>query len=351
MHRLFIALILLSLTCGSYAAEVGNLYQAAAPVSSRDAQERSEMAPALLRQVMLKVVGNQNLLDSAPLEQTLSEAEQYVQRYEYQRTNIAAADLTRPDQLQLKLTFDPSAVNRAIQALKLPVWGKVRPDVLVWAVIDNNGQRSLLGLETAGQGVFKPLSMAADKRGLPILMPLMDLEDQNAIGVDAVWQHNEAEVKTASERYGADIVLTASITLDREKAQVDWMAVGDNLSHRWQSQGELQQALLAGMGELADKMALNYSPLADSQGTAQRLKLQISNVLDYADFNRLIAYLEQLDLITDIRVDHLGDQQLDLNIAFRGNLEVLQRTLTVGSLLVEEDNFTGNDAKHYRLLP
>lgn len=351
MHRLFIALILLSLTCGSYAAEVNNLYQAAAPVSSRDAQQRSQMAPALLRQVMLKVVGNQSLLDSAPLEQTLRKAEQYVQQYEYQRSNIVAADLTRPDQLALKLKFDPSAVNRAVEALKLPVWGKVRPDVLVWAAIDNNGQRSLLGLETMDQGVFKPLSMAADKRGLPIVLPLLDLQDQTALSVDAVWQQSQADVKAASERYGADIVLTARMTLDNEQVQIDWTAAGDNLRHRWQSQGELEQALQAGMGELADKMALQYSPIADSQGPAQRLKLQISNVLDYADFNRLMAYLEQLDLITDIRVDNLGAQQLDLDIAFRGNQEVLQRTLTVGSLLVEESNFSGNDARHYRLIP
>jgi hypothetical protein len=352
MQRLFITLILLSLSSAGHAAAVKNLYQAAAPVSSRDAQERARMTPQLLRQVMLKVVGNQSLLDAAPLEPVLQNAEQYLQQYEYQRTNIAAADLTRPDQLSLKLSFDPAAVNAAISDLQLPLWGKVRPDVLVWAVVEKDQQQRLLGLETAGQGVFKPLAQAADARGLPILMPLMDLQDQSALSVEDIRQLNQAAINQASARYGADIVLIARLTLaNTGEAQIEWQASGKNLAHQWQSQGSLQQALQSGMGQLADKMALKYSPLADNSSPAQRLKLQISNVLDYADFNRLMSYLRQLDLITDIRVENLGSQQLDLDIAFRGSETILQRTLTVGNLLAEDNSFSGNEARQYRLIP
>lgn len=351
MQRLFITLILLSLSAPGQAAEVKNLYQAAAPVSSRDAEERSRMTPQLLRQVMLKVVGNASLLDAAPLETVMDNADQYVRQYEYQRTNIAAADLTRPDELSLRLSFEPSAVNQAISELQLPLWGKVRPDVLVWAVVEAEGQQSLVGLETDGLGVFKPLTDAADARGLPILLPLMDLQDQSALKAGDIRQMNEAAIDQASMRYDADIVLTADIKLLNGEAMIQWQANGDNLAHQWQSQGSLVQALQAGMGQLADKMALKYSPLADNSSPAQRLKLQISNVLDYADFNRLMNYLRQLDLITDIRVDNLGGQQLDLDIAFRGSETILQRTLTVGNLLAEDNSFNDSDAKQYRLIP
>ncbi|WP_297810363.1 DUF2066 domain-containing protein [uncultured Methylophaga sp.] len=351
MQRLFITLILLSMSSAGQAAEVKNLYQAAAPVSSRDVDERARMTPQLLRQVMLKVVGNQSLLDAAPLEPVLENAEQYLQQYEYQRTNIAAADLTRPDQLSLRLSFEPSAVNQAINDLQLPLWGKVRPDVLVWAVVEAEGQQSLVGLETDGKGVLKPLTDAADTRGLPILLPLMDLQDQSALTAQDIREMNQAAINQASMRYGADIVLAADIKLLNGEAIIQWQANGDNIEHQWQSQGSLGRALQAGMGQLADKMALKYSPLADNSSPAQRLKLQITNVLDYADFNRLMNYLRQLDLITDIRVENLGSQQLDLDIAFRGSETILQRTLTVGSLLAEDNSFSSSDAKQYRLIP
>lgn len=351
MHRLFIVLILLGLTSGSYAAEVDNLYQASAPVSSRDEQERAKLAPELLRQVILKVVGNQSLLESAPLSPVLDKASKYTQQYEYQRSNIVGADLTRPDQLSLKLSFEPAAVNQAVRELNLPIWGKIRPDILVWMAVEDQGQQTLLGLESSEQGILKPLSQAAEQRGLPILMPLMDLEDQSALTFNAVWQGDRSRVDTASARYGADVVLAARMQTDGESVHIHWQAIGDSINDEWQSQGSLQQALNNGMGQLADKLALNYSQLASADGPEQQLQLQISNVLGYGDFNRLMKYLKQLDLITDIRVNNLSGQELDLNILYRGSIELLQRTLAVGRLLTEESGLNDNNVRHYRLVP
>ncbi len=351
MHRLFIALILLSLTFGSHAAEVDNLYQASAPVNSRDEQERAKLTPQLLQQVMLKVVGNKALLETAPLAPILSQAGQYMQQYEYRRNNILGADLTEPDQLALSVRFDPAAVNRAINELQLPVWGNNRPDILIWALVENNGDTAILGLETAPVGVFQPLSRAAEQRGLPILMPLMDLQDQAALSIADIRQGNQAAVAAASERYGADIVMTAVVNLNADAAQVQWRANGAGVSDSWQTQGNMQEAFAAGMGHLADKLALQFAQLVDNGGEAQRLTMQIKDVLSYADFSRLMTYLDKLELISDIRVINLGEQQLDLDIAFRGSIDVLQRTLAVGSLLIEDPQSDSNEAKHYRLKP
>jgi hypothetical protein len=113
----------------------------------------------------------------------------------------------------------------------------------------------------------------------------------------------------------------------------------------------MQHAFATGIGHLADKLALQFGQLVDNGGEAQRLSMQIKDVLNYADFSRLMAYLEKLELITDIRVINLGERQLDLDIAFRGSLDVLQRTFDVGKLLIEEPKSDGNNAKQYRLTP
>jgi hypothetical protein len=64
-----------------------------------------------------------------------------------------------------------------------------------------------------------------------------------------------------------------------------------------------------------------------------------------------MQYLEQLDLVTDIQVANLGEQQLDLDIGFQGSETVLQRMLSVGSLMLEEDALDSVDTRHYRLIP
>lgn len=351
MHRLFIALILLSLATFSNAAEVNTLYQAEAAVSSRDEAERTALAPTLLRQVMLKVVGNEALLNATDLSSIEAEANGYVQQYEYQRTNILAHDLTQPDQLALRLKFDANAVNKAIQQLQLPAWDKNRPDILAWVTVAEGDSATLVGLETDGLGVIKPLSHAAESRGLPVLLPLMDLQDQAAVSAVDIRDNNVSELETASQRYQADIILTASIQQQDTAVMIDWHANGRDVSESWQTQGSLNDALQQGVGNLADKLALRYTQQLNSDQPKQRLKLSVSNVMSFADYNRLMQYLEQLDLVTDIQVANLGEQQLDLDIGFQGSETVLQRMLSVGSLMLEEDAPNSLDTRHYRLIP
>ncbi len=351
MHRLFIALILLSLTTFSNAAEVNSLYQAQAPVSSRDEAERTAHASPLLRQVMLKVVGNAALLDATDVSSVLAQANSFVQRYEYLRTNILDYDLTQPDELALKLSFDGNAVNQAIQQLQLPVWGKNRPDIVVWASLETSSEASIVGLETDGLGIIQPLSVAAESRGLPILLPLMDLEDQAAVTASDIKNSNQSKLESASARYQADIMLTALIEQQTDSVTVHWQANGRGMTESWQTQGLLKDALAQGVGTLADKLALRYTQRVASDQPQQRLNLRITNVMGFADYNRLMQFLDQMELVTDIQVANLSEQQLDLNIAFQGSEALLQRILSAGNLLSEQATEDGSDAKHYRLIP
>ncbi|WP_438970044.1 DUF2066 domain-containing protein [Methylophaga sp.] len=351
MHRLFFTLILLSLTCGSHAAEVDNLYQAELPINSRDKQERAELTPQLLQQVILKVVGDSARVSDTDLSPMLDNADKYVQQFEYQRSNIVEADLTQPDQLTLRLSFDPDGVNQAIRNLGLPVWGRIRPDILTWIAIKQNSKQTLLGSDNVSSNAVEYLDNAARKRGLPLLLPLMDLEDQFKVNFDTVWQQDASSIQSASMRYGADIILMSQVMLNDATAKIEWAAIISGDVKKWQSQGTLQEAFELGMGELADMLSSRFSQTLNESQPNQILSVQVSDVLDYGDFTRLMRYLRQLDYITDIEVINLNDQKLDLAVAFDGSLDVLERTLAVGRMLAEETRFDGNDAKQYRLLP
>jgi hypothetical protein len=259
--------------------------------------------------------------------------------------------LTQPDQLALRLKFDANAVNKAIQQLQLPAWDKNRPDILIWVTVDNGNSATLVGLETDGLGVIMPLSHAAESRGLPVLLPLMDLQDQAAVSAVDIRDNNVSELEPASQRYQADIILTASIQQQDTAVMIDWHANSRDVSESWQTQGSLNEALQQGVGNIADKLALRYTQQLNSDLPQQRLKLSVSNVMNFADYNRLMQYLEQLDLVTDIQVANLGEQQLDLDIGFQGSETVLQRMLSVGSLMLEEDAPDSLDTRHYRLIP
>jgi len=351
MSRLFYALILLSITCGSHAAEVDNLYQSQMPVVSQDQAERDRLTPQLLQQVLLKVSGNSQRINSADLTAVLERSTQYVQQYEYQRINPITMDLTQPDQLALTLKFDQRGVNSTLAQLGLPVWGKVRPDVLVWLALEEHGQQQLLGLENAPKYITLPLTQAAQQRGLPLLVPLLDLQDQTQLTFNDVWTGNTSAVAAASTRYGADVVVTGRIKIDEAGTEISWQTSINGEPQRWQSEGAVAEAISRGVGELTDKMAVSYTQVVQDSTSNQRFTLNVADVLDYADFSRVMTYLEQLDYITDIRVLNLAEQKLDLDIAYRGDMQVLQRTLSVGRLLVEMGSVDSDGSKQYRLVP
>lgn len=353
MRRLIYSLILLLHTFSSHAAEVDNLYQATTPVSTQQQKERDDLAPELLKQVLIKVVGNQALVSDANIDPILANAQQLVERYEYIRNNIEAADLTQPDQLSLRLSFDKNAVNSVIQKLGMPRWGKVRPDVLIWLATDIDGVQTLQGLENIPQSIFQSLQQVAEERGLPILMPLMDLQDQAALKVGDVWSLNNEAISAASERYRADEILIIKMTVSDDTAQITWQAGTDDNAQLWRSEGLVDASISKGLGVLVDALATEYAQHSQPNDTSNMLSVEIDEVNNYSDFSKVMAYLNQIDSIENIRVNNLGANILDLDIRYSGDVQVLKRLLSVGGLLTEltSSEQVITDKKYYRLTP
>jgi hypothetical protein len=350
MHRLLIALIAFFSFNSLHAAEVLDLYQSQTAVETREEAERIQKAPQLLRDVMVKVVGNRAMVERADLSSVMTNANDYVQQFTYEITNKDTADLTEPEALAVVLTFHEDSVNQVLRNIGLPVWGKTRPDVLVWIGIEQAGQAGILGTESAPVDITEALDNAAKQRGLPLLMPLMDLQDQMGLNYNDIASHNQARVSEASSRYNAPIVLTASVQADTADVSIKWQASGDGFADQWLSSGPLELALIDGLGHLADKVSLNYSQDID-RNRPNTLRLAISNVMQFEDYRRLTTYLNKLDLVSSARVIELGGDHVTLELSYFGSDQVLLRTFNVDNVITEEEGISGADAVSFRLLP
>ena len=250
MHRLFFVLIL-SITTNAYAANVANLYQSHAPVLTQDEQERQQLAPDVLRQVILKVVGDRTALASVDITSILTNADKFIQQYQYQREATA----TQADGQELFLTFNETGLNKSLMDLGLPVWGKSRPEALIWLAVEDNKKRAVFGADSTNP-IVKSLEKGAYNRGLPVLMPLMDLQDQTQVTFTDIWNDFAGNVEQASKRYGTPVVVMVRASIAANGvAQMQWRAFINGESVQWQSQGDTNQAMQAGINELADKLA------------------------------------------------------------------------------------------------
>jgi hypothetical protein len=352
MHRLFFLLIALFTAHVATAAVVEDLYQGQGAVDSQSAQEREAAAPDLLHQVLLKVVGDSEALANVDETALLADANRYIQQFQYIRTNDVRADLTQPDQLAVQLTFNQRLVNQAIQQLGLPIWDKQRPDVLLWIAIDHGNQETLLGSEDGTLHVADLIRQSSQRRGLPVLLPVMDLQDQVALNFDAIWYGDKPSVLNASKRYAAPVIVTARLSLaDDDQNQIIWESYpAEGVGDTWMTTGNLAAAIEQGIGQLTDKVSRQFTQVLQSPAS-QTLTMKVSDVNDYASYARLVNYLKSVQFITAVNVTALDHHSASITLSFEGDINVLQRTLAFGEVIAAMPAYDTFETKQYRLLP
>src|SRR5690606_848535 len=91
----------------------------------------------------------------------------------------------------------------------IALWPRNRPDTLLWIVEqDTNGRRSLLGTDSP---MVARLQALAAERAMPLISPILDLQDRLALRPDILWELDPAAIQGASSRYGSDSVLVLRI--------------------------------------------------------------------------------------------------------------------------------------------
>ena len=127
-------------------------------------------------------------------------------RYVVQRGN--------PDRENLLIVFDSLGLQETLTVRNQPVWGEERPLTLLWVAIDGGpGERGILAaspspvsssdaVESAAAALREELLAAANQRGLPISLPLMDVQDLDAVDFIDIWGMFFERVDQASVRYG-----------------------------------------------------------------------------------------------------------------------------------------------------
>jgi len=347
MPRLFFSLIFVFAASIVSAAEVTDLYQAQAPVESQSEQDRHRLAPELLKQVLIKVVGDRRAVEQADISALITDAERYIDQFYYQQIMKTVSGDAAEQQLVLTLEFDANGINNALQRIGLPVWDKIRPQSLIWVAIEYAGKQQLIG-EDDEDSLLVYFEQAAKKRGIPLLLPLMDLEDQTQLTFNDVSTGNNIAVKQASDRYGASVIVTARLRGNETSAEISWQAMlGDDIE-RWSSQGTVQSAIQSGMDEFADRLGRRLN-ISFSAAGHNEMAIQVTGIEDYEAYSRLMDYLGSLQVVSDIKVGSLGSEKLDLVLIIQAEPEKFRHLLSMGQML--QPVSTDSSGMQYRLLP
>lgn len=347
---LIMLLLLLALAGGpAMAAQVSGLYEAEVPVEGQDTEQRNKAIVEAFRRVLVKVTGNRGIVHHPQLAGDIPKAPRYVQQYRYRlappeapaaepslepETETAAAPVPAGPVRMLRVQFDQKAVDRLLRQRGMPVWGNTRPTALVWLAVERDGRRSLLSPEADGEALAGVLA-AADERGVPMLFPLMDLQDQSNLQVSDVWGGFGDNIRLASERYGPDAIMTGRLVqFGPDLWRAGWTLYLDGDELIWDSEGDsLGMAVEAGVQAGMDVLASHFAPLAGDSST-DRLRLRITGVRDIRGYARVKRYLMELDAVEKADLASVEPDAVDYVLQVRGGRQMLEQDIALSNVLL-----------------
>lgn len=318
MQRLLstLGLVALVTTMPIAAVPLTGLYTAAVPVSDTSPESRPAAYSRALARVLTRVTGARGIAQADAAAPLLENAEQFVQQYTYH------------DDGQLWVAFDGRALQNALAAAGLPVWGADRPEVLIWLAVDyGRGARRLVGADDGGSAQ-RAVDAIAKERGVPIVWPLLDTQDRGNIALADVWGGFETKIRDASRRYGADATLVARLS----------RGAGNRLYGRWQltSGGEnitFEGGIRDGMHAVADYFGGRLAMQAGGDA-AQSLLIEVDGIRDVESYARTLSYLEKLTASERVQVEFMADSTVFFRVSTRGDASRLAAAIEVGRVLV-----------------
>lgn len=350
MYRLLVTtLLLFVLAPGLRAAEAQRLYEATVPVAGQAEAERLPALREALRAVAVKVTGQRGVAGDPALAAVLETAEAQVQQYRYESVGEGVEPA-----LRLWVRFNAAGVESALRAAGLPVWGRERPLTLMWVAVDD-GSRRLLVSESEPPAAAAAINDQARSRALPMLLPLLDLEDRNAVSASDVWGRFQEVILAGSGRYGADAVVAGRAYRTREGGwRGDWsLFAGGAVAATWDSRGETQAAVLAAAvdrtadtlaGQVVPSMAGGPGVPAPAGGTQPGgQRMTVIGLEGYEDYGRLLRTLESLPVVKSVQVSGAGPDRLELRLELLGTRMDLERAVSLERMLVPEAGMAASE--------
>lgn len=326
------ALALLAASLPAAAVAVRGLYEASVAVPDQSAGQREPALRRALENVLVRVTGQRH--PGAALG-VLDRANVLVQGYGYEKEADGKG-------LRLRAQFDPRAVDAALRALGVPVWGANRLSHVVWIALRDDGQPRGL-LDAAGVAARAPaLAATAQARGLPFAYPQLDAAERRVVSFNEVWAGNFAGLQGASRIYNANLTLVGRVGREGGGWVGRWTLLNNTgASEEWAIALEtLDEVLAAGIHELADREARRF---ATQGGAAREVRMRIAGVDSLDDYGRVLNYVRGLNPVRSAQVESARAGELALRLQVEGDAELLDRVIVSGRTLrrseIEADSY------------
>jgi hypothetical protein len=323
------ALILLGfLSFTTHAVVVSGLHDVRVVVTDQSAANRRAGIEQAYQQVLVKVSGHAATLQNPLLQKEQSNAESMVSQIRYVRGEQS--------QLFLQVSFSASQIQALLKRAGEPVWGSSRPLTLVWLAQETDGQQRMVTQEDLI--VRSAIQNAMEERGIPVLFPSNDLDDELTLPVERLWGLFSQDIALASERYPVDGYLAGRII----PSASSWYFAGQFSYGADTTQFSVQAPspdvlALQVADKLADTLASRYAVTENAEQSSDGYVIRVNHVANFSDYQRLLNYLDAHIAISNTRVLSVNQDEVTLSLTLATSWPQTWDVLALDKRLKETD--------------
>jgi hypothetical protein len=309
------------------------LYEVEVPVASQTSAARLEASEVAMLELLTRLTGLTNIPRVKAVADALSAPDLYYNQFRFVEVESIDEEGVASDALRLSIQFERASVLRLLKDATLPIWRANRPKVVAWVVVEANGVREIIGADDTSE-LAMAVQQRAKQRGLPLVLPLLDLEDQMQVDPAAVWGRLSAVLEPASERYGADIVLVGRVqAIAGGSWAVGWEFWIDGELKPFAGQSlDVVELGSYGVDFLADELVQRYAVLGRS---TQDIRLGVTGIRSPADYGNLLRYLGRLEFVDEVNLANVQGDRMGLVITTRAEPDQLLEMFEVDRYLSE----------------
>ena len=321
----------------AHAVEVSDLYTAKVILDPDDENSQAKAYRSALLQVLVKVTGSQIPATMTDFDALFPNPSRYVLQLRGGAGN------------ELAISFDGEAIQTTLRNAGHPVWGSDRPLTLIWLAVDRGGgEREIVSAEAPERldGTARSIDQnqllrervrdVAARRGIPVLLPLLDVVDLNSIRFSDIWGGFDDELLEASKRYGVNSVLVGRLRLGGVPA-IRWRYYFAGDRQEWSD--DLEDAI----HRLADIQASQFA--YSGSASLEAVALRISGVDSVEAYASVQTYLAKLRQVEGMTLEQVAGDRLEYRLQVRGGADRLARIIeTDGRLEPVASRFDYADA-------
>ncbi len=340
----FIVVLLASLIQSSVLAiEVKDLYVAKVEVASQSKKDRDSALKQALQSVLVKVGGQKSVLTHPDIRSQLNSYQRFVTNYRYEKDN---------GQQFLRASFDQAKINQVFVDANLPIWGSLRPQVVLWMINEQGLVREIITAENTSS-LVNTVSNFSEQRGLPIVLPQAQTLVDNVSASD-VWGRFKGPIFTTSAQFYPEAILIIRISdntlLSEEQIQIsqqcqllcqpaialDWSYIStanndatQQFSQRYYG-SDRDNLLNEALGDITEDIYQRYALTTDENN---QFELDVANVDSLARYVQISDFLQQLSAVQSVKLIHASGTKRRFSLTLLGSKQSLLASLKLSKML------------------